>query len=109
MADMNIRNVPDELLAEIKRKALDAGETLRDYVLAKLAEPGRGYVVERKAKPGDVTVETLQRGYAENSEASKGFSRRARQRRQEAKAQQVAAVTGKPCSHGLLYHPDCTD
>jgi len=67
MADMNIRNVPDELLAEVKRAALDAGKTLRDYVLAKLAEPGRGYVVpRRKAKAGDITVETLQHGYAQD-------------------------------------------
>lgn len=31
--DLNLRNVPDELAAQVKRKAIDAGKTLRDFVI----------------------------------------------------------------------------
>lgn len=36
MADLNIRNIPDDVMAHIKAKAAQARMTLRDYCIGKL-------------------------------------------------------------------------
>jgi hypothetical protein len=39
MASLNIRNVPDELMRDLKRLAAAGGQTLRDYCLIRLETP----------------------------------------------------------------------
>lgn len=36
--DLNIRNIPEELIRELKRKALDEGKTLREHCIELLSQ-----------------------------------------------------------------------
>jgi plasmid stability protein len=59
---VQIRNVPDTLHRKIKTRALDAGQTLSDYLLAELerlgARPTREEMLARLHRRKPVTLKT---------------------------------------------------
>lgn len=54
MPSVQIKNVPDEVHRVLRRRALDAGQSLQEYLLARLKEDARNPTLEEVlARAGD--------------------------------------------------------
>jgi hypothetical protein len=116
--DLKIENVPDGLVKAVRIEAMAAGVTLRSMVIGFLerAAAGEEQAVEAPAEaknPGATAsprarsfVSAKPRGTKQARKQAVGGSRPPMEREGGAAPPREEI---KPCSHGLLFHPNCTD
>ena len=116
MPALHIRKVPEELLQSANIEAAAAGRSLRDWVLEVLAAACTSRVVREDRREVD-----RRPGGASKKNGRRVSTRKAAPAKIEATAdlpddgpEALAVSPGKPaeikpCSHGLLFHPGCSD
>lgn len=97
MPDCNIRNVDESLMRAMKVAAAREGWTLRDWCVRQW-----NLGVGRLGAAGSAKVKVGAGVEVRKPEKFKKTVKRAEQ-------VQEAVQDGKPCGHGLLYHPGCTN
>jgi hypothetical protein len=119
MATLKVEDVPDELLRGVRVEAAASGRTVRGLVIAALERIAAGEVQADQAP----TEPHKQGATAPSPRTRSGSLGRPRARNQARKRPRstIDAVAPapaipaapreqiKPCSHGLLFHPGCTD
>jgi hypothetical protein len=113
MANLSIKDFPDELLREGRIEALAAGTTFRELVIEAIGRT----VGDRQREGAKPSLKVQRRLLGKRSTKDKG-ERRTSSRvnalapRLPAKAPARATRTKEKiesCPHGLLFHPGCAD
>ena len=124
MTTMLAVRMPEEVRQSIKLQAAAEGVSVQAWVLARLAvdctaQVVAGRLVEEAPEAGNKErAQVSPRGRSSLSEAPTKAKRATKRRQVEKQAEEAPAevqrkecapVEMKPCSHGLLWHPGCTD
>ena len=101
MAVLSVRNIPAELMLEAKLLACASGQPLRMWVIntigaAVAADVSVGARASRRAKRRPTSKSTA-KPVGQPPATPEGISSKTSREKME------------PCSHGLLFHPGCTD
>ena len=105
MANLNVRNFPDDLMSTLKLEAVKAKTSLREFVIDRLRERRAvPRVPVEKAKPMHPTAHPELEEVVQMTAKAAGISNicpKATERKQEASGE------SKRCRHGFLFHAGC--